>query len=74
MESIVREDKIHFYEYMEVEIMHNYIKTGIEYALNSLLSSHPKLIPYRYYASDISAVLKAFKDYYFLLKNQGLYA
>ena len=39
-----------------------------------MLSSHPKLIPFRYYASDIAVVLKAIKDYYFLLKNQGLYA
>lgn len=29
MESIVSESKIHFYEFMEVEILYEYIETGI---------------------------------------------
>lgn len=74
MESIVRENKIHFYEYMEVDLLQSYIWTGIEYALNSFLSSHVKLIPYRYYAADLAMLIKATKDYYFLVRHQGLYA
>jgi hypothetical protein len=40
MESIIAQSKIHLYELMEVEILGEYIETGIEYMVKSLLSSH----------------------------------
>lgn len=40
MESIISEPKIHFYEFMEIEILHEYIETGIEYMLKSIANSN----------------------------------
>lgn len=39
MESIVDEPKIHFYEFMSIEVVDEYILTGIEYMVKSLLNS-----------------------------------
>ncbi len=40
MESIVQESKIHFYEFMEIELLHEYIFTGIQYMVKSILNSN----------------------------------
>ena len=51
MESIVdSKNKLHFFEYLEVDLMQEYFRDGIQYFLNALLQAHPALVPLRYYA------------------------
>ena len=50
MESIVQSQKIHFYEYMEVELLHEYIHSGILYLINAIVNAHPSLVRFRYFS------------------------
>ena len=75
MESIVdSKNKLHFFEYLEVDLMQEYFRNGIQYFLNALLQAHPALVPLRYYAPEISALIDFVKDYLSLKSYQGTYA
>lgn len=74
MESIIERHKVHFYEHMEVELLHEYIHTGITYFINTLLNSSPSLISLRYYSEEIATFIDLAKDVYFLATKNALYA
>lgn len=75
MESIVASgDRLHFFEYLEIDILQEYLRTGIHYFLQVLLGSHPSLVSWRYYAQEITALVDFVKDFYFLKRHKGTYA
>ena len=69
----MKEHKIHFYEYMEVELLQEYIKAGIQYFINAIINAYPSLVPLRYYSEEISTFIHMAKDLYFLLTKNSLY-
>lgn len=75
MESIVSsKDRLHFFEYLEVELMQEYLRTGINYFVNAILNAYPALVRLRYYSLEISTVLDFLKDLICLAKYRGTYA
>lgn len=51
MESIVdSKEKLHFFEYLEVDLLQDYLRTGIHYFVNAILNSHASLVPLRYWS------------------------
>lgn len=75
MESIVgSKDKLHFFEYLEVDLMQGYLRTGINYFVNAILNAHPALIPLRYYHREITALIDFLKDLLSLHTHAGTYA
>lgn len=74
MESIISEHKPHFYEYMEIQLLQAYIHKGINYFVNSILNSSPKLIGLRYYSEEIGFMISFLKDIVCLHKYAGTYA
>ena len=75
MESIVdSKDKLHFFEYMEVDLLQDYLRTGIHYSLNALLNTSPSLVPLRYWAHEITALIDFLKDFFYIKNYGGTYA
>lgn len=75
MESIIgAKDKLHFYEYLEADILQEYFRTGIHYFVNSILNAHPTLITLRYYSLEISTIIDFLKDFVSLVRHNATYA
>jgi hypothetical protein len=75
MESIVdSRDRLHFFEYLEVDLLQDYFRQGIAYFLNALTQAHPALIPLRYYTPELTAAVDFLKDLLCLTRDRGTYA
>ena len=75
MESIVSsKDRLHFFEYLEVDLLQEYLRNGIGYFVNALLNAHPRLVPLRYWAPELTALLDFFKDLISLSTLKATYA
>lgn len=75
MESIIdNKDKLHFFEYLEVDLMQEYLRTGIRYFVNAILNSYPALVPLRYWAPEITAAIDFLKDLLTLTSHHATYA
>jgi hypothetical protein len=59
---------------MEIEILHEYMQTGIEYMVKSFLNANNKFISLRYFSHEIATLISALKDIYFLIMHKGIYA
>lgn len=54
MERIVSNKNLQtFFEYLEVDLLQEYLRIGIGYFVNALLNAHPRLVPLRHWAQTI---------------------
>jgi hypothetical protein len=75
MESIVDlGEGVHFYEYMESDILQGYIRSGINYFVNAILNSQPSFVTIRYFTNEITTLIDFVKDFYYLIKHNATYA
>lgn len=75
MESIVSsKDRLHFFEYMEIDVLQEYFRTGIHYFVNAILNGYPQLIRFRYYSLEIATVIDFLKDFIYLTTKNATYA
>lgn len=54
--------------------MQEYLRTGIHYFVNAIINAHPKLVPLRYWSSEITAFLDFLKDFISLTTQHATYA
>ncbi len=59
---------------MEIEILDEYIHTGIDYMVRAFANSSDKLVGLRYFTDEISTLISALKDIYFLVFHKAIYA
>ena len=75
MESIVSsKDRLHFFEYMEIDVLQEYFRTGIHYFVNAILNGYPQLIKFRYYSLEIATLIDFLKDLYYLWTKNSTYS
>lgn len=75
MESIVSsKDRLHFFEYMEIDVLQEYFRTGIHYFVNSIVNGYPQLIRFRYYSLEIATLIDFLKDFFYLISKNSTYA
>jgi hypothetical protein len=75
MESIVSsKDRLHFFEYMEIDVLQEYFRTGIHYFVNAILNGYPQLIRFRYWSLEIATSIDFIKDLLYLITKNVTYA